>query len=133
MTGFRRILLIGALTIVAAACGGEEDDGAFTALDAEDMAAIVDGALTEESGLKGVITADQLSQGDVDQLNATARRLCNDLADGVSGEEARAFQAETAEAITGLEDLLDAVGMVRAVIEATCPANLATYDGTTGG
>jgi len=80
-----------------------------------------------------LISADQIEQRNIDEMNATARRFCDDLADGVSGEEARAFQTDTAGLTAGLDDVVDAVAMVRAVIETSCPANLATYDGTTGG
>lgn len=120
--------IVAATALAAAllpACGTEVE---FTATDAEGVAGVVDAALTEESGLQGLITADDFTQADVDEFNGLAEDACADLADGFSAEEYADFESGVVEETAGMEDMLDIKAMTRALINTTCPSYLQTFD-----
>lgn len=114
-----------ALALALAACGGGESD--FTATDAEGIAAAIDGAIAEDSPVKGVITADAFTPADVDEFNDLAKEACDEISDsGMSDDDVAEFTAGMTEGAAGLEDVLDVEALAIGLIDATCPANTAT-------
>ena len=104
-----------------AACGG--DDG-FTALDSERLAGVIDDALTEESGLKGLITADDLEPETIDEINILASNACDDLSDGFSRTDFVDFENGVLGPAPGLEQVIKPTVMVQSLVAATCPQYL---------
>lgn len=101
------------------ACGEPVE---FNAMDAEGLAAILDAGMTEESGLKGLITADLFSEDDITEFNTLAEDACADLSDGISADEYRDFEAGVLDGAQEMEDMIDTDALTLALVDATCPS-----------
>lgn len=94
----------------------------FNAMDADGLAAIVDAGITEESGLKGLITSDAFSAEDVAEFNVLAEDACADLSNGISADDYDEFEAGVLDGAEGMEDMIDTDAMTLALVNATCPS-----------
>lgn len=94
----------------------------FNALDAEGLAVIVDAGMTEESGLKGLITADLFSVEDVTEFNGLAEEACAELADGISAEDYDELEAGVLDGAQEMRGMIDADAMTLALVNGACPA-----------
>ena len=118
------------LMLALAACGGESE---FVEMDAEGLSGVVDAALTEESGLKGLITADAFNQTDVDEFNEIAKEACDDLSDGISAEDYDEFEAGVLDGASDIGDMIDTEALSRALVSASCPSYLGNLEDAIAG
>ncbi len=105
--------------LLFSACGEAVE---FNAMDAEGLVGIVDAGLTEESGLRGLITADAFSAEDVAEFNTLAEDACADLSNGISAEDYDEFEAGVLDGAEGLEGMIDTEALTMALVDATCPS-----------
>ncbi len=101
----------------------------FNAVDAAGLAAIVDAGITEESGLKGILTAEAFSAEDIAEFNELAEEACADLSNGISASDYDEFEAGVLDGAEEMEGMIDPGALTIALIDATCPSysdNLST-------
>ena len=110
---------IAAAGLLFGACGEPVE---YNAMDAEGLASILDAGMTEESGLKGLITADLFSADDVSEFNTLAEDACTDLSDGISAAEYDEFESGVLDGAEEMEGMIDTDALTVALIEATCPS-----------
>lgn len=123
--------LIVAMAMGAAACSGGDTE--FEAMDAQAVADVVDAALTEESGLRGFLSASDFTEADVDEFNEVAESACADLSDGIAEGDFDEFRAGVMEGAGGVEDMIDVEGLAVALVEASCPSYLDNLNEAIGG
>lgn len=111
---------VAAAGLLFSACGGEPVE--FNAMDADGLATIVDAGITEESGLKGLITADLFSEEDISEFNVLAEDACTDLSDGISAADYDEFEAGVLDGAEEMQGMIDTDALTMALISATCPS-----------
>ena len=107
-----------------AACGGGDD---FTATDAAGLAAVLDGAASDDSPMKGLITAEMFTDADVEEFNGIAEEACSELsASGMSADDVDEFTDGVLDGAEGMEEFLDVEELLVGLVDATCPSNTQT-------
>lgn len=121
---------IAAAGLIFGACGEPVE---FNAMDAEGLATILDAGMTEESGLKGFITADLFSVEDIAEFNELAEDACTDLSDGISSAEYDEFEAGVLDGAEEMQDMIDTDALTLALVDATCPSYTGNLTAAMGG
>ncbi len=116
MTGLAVVTLVG--------CGGGSSVE-FNETDAEGLAMVIDSAVTEESGMKGLVTADAFGPADVAEFNGIAEQACDELAKDFGPDQIQEFTDGVLEGAAEMEGLLDIEGLLTALVGETCPGNSA--------